>query len=906
MSANKKRRNSNEDISSNTDTSYSKQKKRPSSSILGISRSIAACKRCRLKKVKCDQKFPSCSKCASANEPCISLDPATGRDVPRSYVIFLEDRLEAMMKKLKECGINPLEVQGNIPATSEDMPCDFNLFEQKLRSEHELSDDNAMAGYIINNGTSMQKGVSIDESSTEKPWKSTNSTISNQTATSLELGESSKDLESLGAMKQNKKQKNSMGNASNSYLGDSSGIPFAKLMFTAVKFSPDAVEPDQEQESSVDTEFDEVSESFDPLYLPTKDEAEGLLFKYFAHSNSQLPVLHREFFLKKYFEPVYGPLTEGVSLASDHTVINREFKLPSIHQIEGNDETPWFETWSSNRNSDLKIPLRYHVPLFFLNIIFSIGESTRVLDSNAEKSRNFKKRAVHYIDTLYCSNDRLEALAGVLLIAIYSIMRPNVPGVWYIMGSALRLAVDLGLHAEKLNKNYDPFTRELRRRLFWCTYALDRQICVHFGRPFGIPDENITAKFPSTLDDALITTAADSIDDYSQVKSSMASYKVISLAIFKIRKIQTSIVQVLYAPNGRLPSHFTDLEKWRAVMDYELDNWYNKVTPKTHRKMNCEFKVELFQLNYCHSKIMLYGLSPKSLSLTSYGYEVVHDSSTNAINAYYKLCKEGNINYTWVAVHNLFMAGMSYLYTIYNSSKGSMETSDKFKEHSSKLLHVLKCLIGTCDAAKNCHKIFQVLSAAVTRLKFEDVEMKESGRIETAIPPEKKGGDDNRQTTETLTSDLSLNRNNNEISTVTQENALGDTLDQFFVELDKLSPFSETTRSQVSHSNFDSPETENGNTTSGTQQYINALSSTAQNTLGKIDETTPYPQLSNTVKENHKRADELDLSRKYPSTKDGQRVYDMIYQVSTEAVWDQFFSNLGGGNGDVGRQPDLF
>ena len=131
-------------------------------------------------------------------------------------------------------------------------------------------------------------------------------------------------------------------------------------------------------------------------------------------------------------------------------------------------------------------------------------------------------------------------------------------------------------------------------------------------------------------------------------------------------------------------------------------------------------------------------------------------------------------------------------------------------------------------------------------------------------------------------------------------------MDQFFVELDKLSPFSETTRSQVSHSNFDSPETENRNTTSGTQQYINALSSTAQNTLGKIDETTPYSQPSNMVKENYKRVDELGLSRKYPSTKDGQRVYDMIYQVSTEAVWDQFFSNLGGGNGDVGGQPDLF
>lgn len=70
-------------------------------------------------------------------------------------------------------------------------------------------------------------------------------------------------------------------------------------------------------------------------------------------------------------------------------------------------------------------------------------------------------------------------------------MRPAVPGIWYVVGWALRLCVDLGLHTEAGLKSsltvatnnsngsiYDPFTLDMRRRLFWCTYAIDRQVCL--------------------------------------------------------------------------------------------------------------------------------------------------------------------------------------------------------------------------------------------------------------------------------------------------------------------------------------------------------------------------------------------------------------------------------------------
>ena len=50
------------------------------------------------------------------------------------------------------------------------------------------------------------------------------------------------------------------------------------------------------------------------------------------------------------------------------------------------------------------------------------------------------------------------------------------------MGEALRICVDLDLQNElktksKQNFNIDNFTRDKRRRIFWCCYSIDRQIC---------------------------------------------------------------------------------------------------------------------------------------------------------------------------------------------------------------------------------------------------------------------------------------------------------------------------------------------------------------------------------------------------------------------------------------------
>lgn len=896
---------SEDESGTSTSTASDSRKRRPILAMAGITKSISACKRCRLKKIKCDQEFPSCRKCAKAGVPCVSLDPATGRDVPRSYVMFLEDRLSAMMSKLKDCGVDPTTVQGNIPATSEDVPCNLELYEEKMRGEHQVPYDNVLAGFLINKGTSMQRGVSNpgsaqlhgekeaelkDAKGESVQHSSPAARFSTDSITrSIELDESSKNVAAIGSMK---------NNASNSYLGDSSGISFAKLVFTAVNFRPDFINEESDEEiGKREEKYEQYADTesttdFEPLWLPPPETADLLISQYFVDSNSQLPILHREVFLKKYYEPIYGPWNSDLSLASDNTEINSSFQLPksddgmeersSNTRSKALEEQPWYfilSKLSEDELKEFKLPNKFKIPYFFLNMVFTIGHSVQVLKSDIQFLVSLKRRAVQFSNSLYGSPDRMEALAGTLLLATYSLMRPNIPGVWYTMGSALRLTIDLGLHAEKLNRNYDPFTRELRRRLFWCVYSLDRQICSYFGRPFGIPEENISASYPSLLDDALITTFNDNINDYSKVQTSMATSKVIALAMFKVRRIQANIVTVLYAYHGEVPRKYANLHVWREAMDRALDNWYHKEIPKTYKKMNCKFNTEYFKLNYYNTKTMLYGLSPKSLSLSDKAFEVVYENTKGTIDSYFTLCHKKKLNYTWVTVHNLFMAGMTYLYVIYYSDRGVTDGRLMAEDYTARLLFVLRELIGTCEAAKNCFIFYKVLSAAVLKLKFtmqhddpkdqEENNKNTQTHNDTPAPVSVTGNVIAMSTNNSPTDSLraTMMEDPFEILRAKRElQQIGDVpLDEFFDELEKNTAMSDPESSKSHFSNMTSPE-----------RVIHS----------GVGSTTA---MSN---------NENRHSRKSFPAKDGQKVMDILSQITTESIWDEFFGKSGMLNGN--------
>ena len=386
-----------------------------------------------------------------------------------------------------------------------------------------------------------------------------------------------------------------------SFLGSTSGLTFARLMFQAAEASSTT---SQRHSTSVADNLSTKSKSpVPPAPMPSLDMAEQLLSTYFKVSNISTLTLH---------EPTFKNRVQSVFRGS-----------PS-----GND-------------------------LFFLNIVFAIASAEGVDRSNQYSPESYHAAAVLHMDPVLNSLDRLEALQALVLMAHYSIMRPTNPGAWYIIGSAIRVCVDLGLHQESSRTAiiFDPLTLDMRRRLMWAAYALDRQICVYTGRPFGIADEVINVPFPDKTEDVWIMKTG--IDD---PKRQEGSSKCVTFSIFHLRQLQSEIQNVIYN-SAPIPREFASFTAWRTNVLERLDSWYDSI-PKHPRQVHSQYNLKFLELNYQQTRLLIFGLSPIVPTPDLEGCREIARSSIKIIKLYRALQREGSINYTWLAVHNLFVTGL--------------------------------------------------------------------------------------------------------------------------------------------------------------------------------------------------------------------------------------------------------
>ncbi|CAO2655831.1 Nn.00g046340.m01.CDS01 [Neocucurbitaria sp. VM-36] len=90
----------------------------------------------------------------------------------------------------------------------------------------------------------------------------------------------------------------------------------------------------------------------------------------------------------------------------------------------------------------------------------------------------------------------LQAAISVQLFLV-SMLRLNAAS--RLGGLIIRMALQLGLHrCPSRFQSFSSSTRELRQRIFWSVYAIDRFICQSMGLPLGLHDDDVDVCFPST------------------------------------------------------------------------------------------------------------------------------------------------------------------------------------------------------------------------------------------------------------------------------------------------------------------------------------------------------------------------------------------------------------------------
>jgi hypothetical protein len=316
------------------------------------------------------------------------------------------------------------------------------------------------------------------------------------------------------------------------YLGSTSGISFARVVFAAVKSSVSGSSSERGSNrggktTNVVDSGTSMRDSFFGLQtkptirqapFPDRELGSRLVELYFEHANPQIPILHRGEFMEM-FERVYAS-GERNRTSRESYMLNIVFAIGAgiILGSSDTEDSPLSDQGRSPNKSRSSPP----------------SNKKRRLAGQQHQPEEYHASAIVHLENFLGSSpaaDRpdgfgggLEELQAVLLLAGFALLRPVAPGLWYIVGVAVRLGVDLGLHYEDGvgidgSGSEDPSTgssdfkaegngattaagnasatkidakergrrqwvRDLRRRLWWCVYSLDRLVSTCVGRPF--------------------------------------------------------------------------------------------------------------------------------------------------------------------------------------------------------------------------------------------------------------------------------------------------------------------------------------------------------------------------------------------------------------------------------------
>jgi hypothetical protein len=317
------------------------------------------------------------------------------------------------------------------------------------------------------------------------------------------------------------------------YLGSTSGISFARVVFAAVKSSVSGSSSERgsnrggKAAAAVVDSGTSMRDSFFGLQtkptirqasFPDRELGSRLVELYFEHANPQIPTLHRGEFMEM-FDRVY---TSG----ERHRTSRESYMLNIVFAIGAGIILGSSDTEDSPTSDSARSPTKSRSS--------PPSHKKRRLAGHQYQPEEYHASAIVHLENFLGSSpaaDRpdgfgggLEELQAVLLLAGFALLRPVAPGLWYIVGVAVRLGVDLGLHYEdgvgidgaasedlptgkpdakaedngatpaagsasptKIDakeRGRRQWVRDLRRRLWWCVYSLDRLVSTCVGRPF--------------------------------------------------------------------------------------------------------------------------------------------------------------------------------------------------------------------------------------------------------------------------------------------------------------------------------------------------------------------------------------------------------------------------------------
>lgn len=123
-------------------------------------------------------------------------------------------------------------------------------------------------------------------------------------------------------------------------------------------------------------------------------------------------------------------------------------------------------------------------------------------DNPATQGNLFYNRARRLVDD-FLDVPRVSTVIALLYMASYDYDMPHPEGrssrAWMYSGMAIRMCIELGLHTANYSSQMSQFDIELRKRVLWTCYVMDKLESCMMERPWMLKAKDIALDFPTTL-----------------------------------------------------------------------------------------------------------------------------------------------------------------------------------------------------------------------------------------------------------------------------------------------------------------------------------------------------------------------------------------------------------------------
>lgn len=246
----------------------------------------------------------------------------------------------------------------------------------------------------------------------------------------------------------------------------------------------------------------------------------------------------------------------------------------------------------------------------------------------------------------------MQNIEAMVLLVVYHLRTASSHGMWYMIGLAMRTAIDLGLHRKANEINMDPFTAQMRRRLFWVVYYLERVVSMSLGRPFSISDRHIDLDLPLDIDDDIQDPTLLTIPQDPNKTTNLT----FAIYLFKLRRIDSRIQHKIYRADRPLPS-------LRPKMDplyLELEEWKDSALRRFSGP-----DLDYPMLHYNRAVRLLIQPFLPLLPITDPYYHICLRAAGEICQSHKRLHQTLEYGHSFLAVQTVFMAGITLLYALW-------------------------------------------------------------------------------------------------------------------------------------------------------------------------------------------------------------------------------------------------